>query len=546
MTNKLSDTSKLTEIFNNYFEKFGYMDEMPTSLYDPIKYYLSFGAKRIRPIFCIHSFQLYNSNFEESIPLASALELLHNFTLLHDDLMDDAPMRRGKPTIHTRWDANTAILSGDTLLILAFKELTRSNFSNNKEIIQSFIKAAEDVHKGQRLDIDFATKADVSYIEYINMIELKISCILGACMKIGSLAGGASIEESNIMYDLGCSMGIAFQLLDDLLDCFGDEKRFGKQIGGDIICGNKTSLHLKFLELVDEKTKELYLKSFLDYGLNNKQKIEIIKDFYIRFNIKEVIENEIRTYRSKYTASFNILNIPEFKKKFFRELLDIMFMNSGITNEYSNNNDFDVNDLLLLYNNIFIIENKLDPIEKSISFLNELQHIPKIDLPKIFDMRDKLEYKKNKTAKVFISYSHCDEHYKNRLDKALYALKRNNRITVWEDRLLVAGQAWEQELFEKLEEAEVILMILSDDYIASDFCYSREFKYVLDSHKRKSKVLIPIIVRPCSWQDLEFGAIQAVPKDGTPINTYTNEDLAWHEVVQAIKRSIDYFAVQNL
>ncbi len=488
----------------------------------------------------MHSFQLFNSKIEEVLPYATAIELFHNFTLMHDDLMDLATIRRGKPTVHQRWDNNTAILSGDTLLIISFKELLKQKHVNKDEIINTFLQVAEDVHKGQKLDMDFELKIEISSDEYYNMIKLKTSSLIAASLKIGALAGGASIEISEKLYEIGLVVGDAFQIQDDLLDSFRDFEIFGKRIGVDIITGKKTALLVRYLELCDEKSKQTFLKTFLDYGLNNEQKVERVLKFYKDYEIKEIIENELEVLRESWHLSYDNIKLPSYRKKLLGDLIDFLFK-EGDLDLSLNNVEFNLKDIVLLYETIFINDNKIEPIERHLAYLNELEIIPNIDKNKVREMKNKLKNRLGRSVNIFISYSHHDETFKERLDKALYALKRNNKVKVWEDRLIIAGQSWEEELFNSLEESELVLLLLSDDYISSDFCYTKEFKYVLKSHEDKTKILIPVIVRPCSWQDLEFGKIQAVPKDGKPINTWENEDAAWQEVIQAIKRSIDYF-----
>ena len=214
----------------------------PKNLYDPIKYVLDIGGKRMRPILTLMAHQLFNSEIEKSVKAAVAIEVFHNFTLLHDDIMDEAPLRRGVKTVHEKWDKNSAILSGDTMLVQSYNLLMSVEDTYLREVLNTFNKAAKEVCEGQQLDMDFENREDVSILEYLKMIEYKTSVLLAASLKIGAINGGATIEEANHVYEFGKNMGIAFQLKDDLLDAYGDPGNFGKQIGGDIISNKKTYL----------------------------------------------------------------------------------------------------------------------------------------------------------------------------------------------------------------------------------------------------------------------------------------------------------------
>ena len=284
----------------------------PKNLYDPIKYILDIGGKRMRPILTLMAHQLFNSDIEKSLKAAVAIEIFHNFTLLHDDIMDEAPLRRGVKTVHEKWDKNSAILSGDTMLVQSFNLLMSVEDAYLREVLSTFNKAAIEVCEGQRWDIDFENKADVSIQEYLKMIEYKTSVLLAASLKIGAINGGATTKEANHLYEFGKNMGIAFQLKDDLLDAFGDPGNFGKQIGGDIITNKKTYLYLKALELADEKQKAKLIQYFSDNSERN-QKVESVKKIFNNLDIPLHTTKLMKEYHQK--AIFHLDSVDSDAKK---------------------------------------------------------------------------------------------------------------------------------------------------------------------------------------------------------------------------------------
>ena len=284
----------------------------PKNLYDPIKYILDIGGKRMRPILTLMGHQLFNSDIEKSLKAAVAIEIFHNFTLLHDDIMDEAPLRRGVKTVHEKWDKNSAILSGDTMLVQSFNLLMSVEDAYLREVLSTFNKAAIEVCEGQRWDIDFENKADVSIKEYLKMIEYKTSVLLAASLKIGAINGGATTKEANHLYEFGKNMGIAFQLKDDLLDAFGDPGNFGKQIGGDIITNKKTYLYLKALELADEKQKTKLIQYFSDNSERN-QKVESVKKIFNNLGIPLHTTKLMKEYHKK--AIYHLDSIDSDAKK---------------------------------------------------------------------------------------------------------------------------------------------------------------------------------------------------------------------------------------
>lgn len=274
-------------------QRFG---ESPKELYEPLEYILSLGGKRIRPLLSLMAYGMYKNDPESILKQASAIEVFHNFTLMHDDIMDQAPLRRGKDTVHEKWNANTAILSGDVMLVRAYDLLLETPPSLLHEVIQLFNKTAAEVCEGQQFDMNFESISEVKVAEYINMIRLKTAVLLGCALKMGALLGGANESEAKKLYDFGENIGIGFQLKDDLLDVYADQAKFGKQVGGDIISNKKTFLLIKALELATGKDAEE-----LDYWLSleefdKEEKVAAVKGIYHKLGIKSIAENEMNRY----------------------------------------------------------------------------------------------------------------------------------------------------------------------------------------------------------------------------------------------------------
>jgi len=245
----------LSEKFALHFEKSHFPSE-PASLYKPNEYFLNLGGKRIRPVLCLMGNELFDEINPDAWHVATAIELFHNFTLIHDDIMDKAPLRRGKETVHAKFGENTALLAGDVMLVAAFEYLNKISTSYIHSVIALFNKTAREVCEGQQLDMDFEKKDEVSLEEYLHMIELKTSVLLAACLKFGSILGGASQRNQTLLYEFGKKLGIAFQIQDDYLDAFGDPKKFGKQPGGDIKSNKKTFLLVQALAISNDSQKK--------------------------------------------------------------------------------------------------------------------------------------------------------------------------------------------------------------------------------------------------------------------------------------------------
>ena len=223
----------------------------PNSLYDPADYFLGLGGKRVRPVLCLMGNELFGPIEEDAWEMASALELFHNFTLIHDDIMDKAPLRRGQPTVHARYGSSTAILAGDVMMVVSYEYIGKVRSPHIRKLLQLFNQTAMKVCEGQQLDMDFENRDQVSMEEYLHMIELKTSVLLAASLRIGAMLGGAGLGNQDIIYDFGRNLGLAFQVQDDYLDCYGDASKFGKQVGGDILADKKTFLLIKTLEVAN-------------------------------------------------------------------------------------------------------------------------------------------------------------------------------------------------------------------------------------------------------------------------------------------------------
>ena len=293
----------------------------PVDLYSPIEYILCLGGKRMRPILLLLAYQLFDEDVQKAIKPSLAIEFFHNFTLLHDDIMDKAPVRRGKATVHTKWSENVAILSGDAMLIQSYKYLCDLPPDKLIKCLDVFNKMALQVCEGQQFDMDFEIQAEVDMGSYLKMIELKTAVLLGAALKMGAIIGGSNEKQSDALYEFGRNIGIAFQLKDDLLDVFGDKQTFGKQVGGDIIASKKTCLYLKALSLSEGKQKMELVNLYSSQSLNDIEKVERVKTIYKSMDIKEHIDNLIDYYYSEAIKSLNFINADLTELELFASLL---------------------------------------------------------------------------------------------------------------------------------------------------------------------------------------------------------------------------------
>lgn len=288
----------------------------PEGLYAPITYILKLGGKRLRPVLTLMTSEIFGGNHKEALNAALAIEVFHNFSLVHDDIMDDAPLRRGKLTVHEKWNLNTGILSGDAMLIQAYQLF--ENYDNNvfRGLAKIFSKTALEVCEGQQYDVDFEDRSDVTEEEYLKMIEYKTAVLVGASMKMGALVANASEADVQKIYDFGCLLGIAFQLQDDYLDAFGDPETFGKQVGGDIIENKKTYLYLKAIENATQEDKEQLIAMFSDKnGVGNAAKIAFAKAIFVKSGASELTRNAIKEYTEKALNLLDTLSISSDKKQ---------------------------------------------------------------------------------------------------------------------------------------------------------------------------------------------------------------------------------------
>ena len=305
----------------NYLDEIVFVKD-PVQLYKPINYIVSLGGKRLRPILTLMACDFFNKDYKKALPAALALELFHNFSLIHDDIMDEAPLRRGKETVHHKWDLNTGILSGDAMLILAYQLFENYEPQMFSELAKLFSKTALQVCEGQQYDVDFETRNDVTIPDYLKMIEYKTAVLLGAAMKMGAIVAEAPEECKENSYEFGKNLGIAFQLQDDYLDCFGNPETFGKQIGGDIIANKKTRLYLKTLENCNASDAEILKQLFTETPKDPSDKIKKVKDLYIDSGAANESLQEIENYTNKANTTIEHLRISEENKDNLRAFSD--------------------------------------------------------------------------------------------------------------------------------------------------------------------------------------------------------------------------------
>ena len=311
---------KLLDMVNGHIERLDYARE-PMNLYNPVKYILSLGGKRIRPVMMLMAYNMYRDDVDKILDPALALEIYHNFTLLHDDLMDNADVRRGKPTVHKRWDANTAILSGDVMLSLADVYMSRVDDEYFRKVITTFHRTSIEIAEGQQYDMDFETRSDVTEAEYVEMIRLKTSVLLACALKIGAILGGASEDDATHLYRLGECIGLAFQLRDDYLDVYGDPKVFGKKNGGDILCNKKTYLYINALRLADKEQRAVldYWASATDFV--PEEKVAAVTEIYNQLRLAEMSRAIEEQYYSLAKAELEALSVSEENKQVLREFM---------------------------------------------------------------------------------------------------------------------------------------------------------------------------------------------------------------------------------
>ncbi|MFW5616439.1 MAG: polyprenyl synthetase family protein, partial [Prevotella pectinovora] len=314
---------EIQEKVNAYIASLPY-ERKPKSLYDPIEYVLAAGGKRIRPSFVLMAYNLFHDDVDRILPVATALETYHNYTLLHDDLMDKADMRRGRPTVHKKWDDNTAILSGDTMLVLAYEHLAKCDTKYLKPALDLFTETALEVSEGQQFDMEFETRNDVAEEEYIEMIRLKTSVLLACALKMGAVVAGASDADANALYAFGEKVGLAFQLQDDLLDVYGDPKVFGKAIGGDITSNKKTFMLINAFNRADAGTRAELERWTTATEFDPAEKIAAVTEIYNRLGIDKLAEQRIKEYFEQSRQHLDELSVSDDRKAVLREYTERM------------------------------------------------------------------------------------------------------------------------------------------------------------------------------------------------------------------------------
>ena len=311
---------ELKELFLDYLQQ-KIVVKQPDNLYKPVDYILQLGGKRLRPLLSLIAAQAFGKKPEKALDVALAIEVFHNFTLLHDDIMDQAPIRRGQLTVHKKWNLNTGILSGDVMLINAYQFLENYDAPVYKQLTQVFSKTAVEVCEGQQYDMDFETRNNVTILEYLMMIKYKTSILLAAALQMGAIVAGASQSDQLKIYNFGIDLGLAFQLQDDYLDTFGNAATFGKQIGGDILENKKTWLYLKTLEVASTEDSRVLLDMYQSNIKNDSDKIKMITKLFEQYQIDVLLQKEISNYTQKALVVLERLDIEVTSKKLLKELV---------------------------------------------------------------------------------------------------------------------------------------------------------------------------------------------------------------------------------
>lgn len=306
-------SEEILKLVNNYLDTLPY-DRKPSSLYDPIRYVLSIGGKRIRPVLMLLSYNLFRENPEKILSQACGLETYHNYTLLHDDLMDKADMRRGMPTVHKKWNDNAAILSGDSMLVLSYQRMANGCDEHMKDVIDVFTETALEIGEGQQYDMEFETRDDVSEQEYIEMIRLKTSVLLACALKIGAIMAGADEDDQENLYRFGEQIGLAFQLQDDYLDVYGDPKVFGKNIGGDITSNKKTFMLINALLKAEGEDKQELMRWIEATEFDRNEKVAAVTALYNKLGIDRLAQQKIEYYFAESEKFLDAVKVNDERK----------------------------------------------------------------------------------------------------------------------------------------------------------------------------------------------------------------------------------------
>ena len=316
-------SADILTLVNNYLDNIPYTRK-PESLYEPIRYVLSLGGKRIRPVLMLMSYSLYKDDADTILPTACGLETYHNYTLLHDDLMDNADMRRGHATVHKKWDANTAILSGDSMLVLSYQRIAQCAPQYLPQILDLFTTTALEIGEGQQYDMEFETRDDVCEAEYIEMIRLKTSVLLACAMKMGAIQAGASPADQDALYRYGESLGLAFQLQDDYLDVYGDPSVFGKNIGGDITSNKKTFMLINALLRAEGQDKAELEAWIARKDFDRQEKVDAVTHLYTKLGIDRLARERIEYYTREALSCLDAVDTPDERKAELREYTMMM------------------------------------------------------------------------------------------------------------------------------------------------------------------------------------------------------------------------------
>ena len=319
----MKTSGELLHSINDYLEGVT-KHRSPATLYEPIRYVLSTGGKRIRPTLMLMAYNMYKDDTDTIMPQACGLEIYHNYTLLHDDLMDNASLRRGMPTVHRRWNANTAILSGDTMLVMAYQHIALCSPAMLANILPLFSRTALQIGEGQQLDMDFETRTDVTDDEYIEMIRLKTSVLLACALKMGAILAGAPQSDADNLYSFGEKIGLAFQLQDDYLDVYGNPDIFGKNIGGDILSNKKTFLLINAFNKADSSLRSELQRWTAATNFNPQQKIAAVTDIYNRLGIPAIAHERIGTFFTQSRHFLSQLSINDSRKQPLTAFTDAM------------------------------------------------------------------------------------------------------------------------------------------------------------------------------------------------------------------------------
>ncbi len=321
----MQSVEHLQELFLKYLKN-ELFDQSPRELYEPVNYILQLGGKRLRPVLLLMGANLFSEEIDHALPAALAIEIFHNFSLVHDDIMDEAPLRRGQPTVHIKYGQNAGILSGDAMLILTYQYLNQlKNPTQLPTILQIFNQLAIEVCEGQQYDMNFETEESVEIAAYLKMIELKTSVLIAGGLKIGALIGGANEKDANDLYEFGRHIGIAFQLQDDILDTFGDPEKFGKKVGGDIAQNKKTFLLLKSLEQARDQDRVDLLEALSDAADPN-QKIEQVTSIYRKLKVQEQASELMEDYLKKAFIYLDRVQVEDARKVYLRNLANQLMM----------------------------------------------------------------------------------------------------------------------------------------------------------------------------------------------------------------------------